>query len=169
MIATPDTDTDCNSHGNEPTSVAISEYELLRLANIRRNDEFLQSIGLSVPRIKTPAAATSTKKSFRKRKNNFIEHDPSVEEDSTKILPLRRSRRLCNEPGENELYLPEEKIKLIEPVYAIAKTGIVSDELDEDEVEVDISTERKSVTAAQIRDLIMNTCQDHSEVVTNEV
>ena len=88
------------------TSQGLSEYELARLENIKKNEEFLKSIGLfKDPTIAKPAAdiLPKSKNKLKRRQWNDGDEDYVQEPDN---LPLRRSGRNVNiikTEGENKL------------------------------------------------------------------
>ena len=74
----------------------LSAYEIARLANIRRNQQHMQSLGLGAAKASLRAASTKPKAKSRKRQRvKPIERDPNA-----KSMPRRRSKRTRNLPAQ---------------------------------------------------------------------
>ena len=91
-------------HSRKIANNELSDYELVRLENIRRNEEFLASLGLqgpssvinSVVRVSTVKSTTPKAKQANKYKN--IENE---------MLPTRRSARVASIPTDANKYVAD--------------------------------------------------------------
>ena len=135
----------------------LSEYELLRLDNIKRNREYLEKLGLSIDENLKPEKNLINNK--RKTKTESI---VSSLEDQI----VRRSRRLSNNNiedheisvnnGDDDIYFVETvktKMRRIELVVGI----------DEEE------TGRTKITSQTVRNFIVETNEQHAEEISDEV
>lgn len=163
MESPPDQGSTINNAASFVDGVVTSEYEQLRLENIRRNQEFLKSLGLDVD------GPIVTTRDTAKRRENRRKRSSVVVEVSESIQPMRRSRRLSKVAGETadneeELYFLDDH----EP--RIAKPPTVRVVSPEDlENEIDISQERKRITAPMLRQFIIDSNPQHEEEISNEV
>lgn len=96
---------DCLSFLSPPTSIApecssipapLSEYELLRLENIKRNAEYLKSLGLgeSTENIRTITNEAIGKTSSTKKRVKIIRESNINENHSDGNLDQRKSKRI---------------------------------------------------------------------------
>lgn len=103
----------------------LSEYEQLRLENIKRNEEFLATLGLESvkPPPKQPDVKVLKKRLSSERKANVISENDK---------PRRRSRRLQDIEAED---VPEISTKTFEPEYEYP-FPVESHQLDDFEFQV---------------------------------
>mmetsp|Transcript_18026 Transcript_18026/g.22175 ORF Transcript_18026/g.22175 Transcript_18026/m.22175 type:complete len:265 (-) Transcript_18026:1386-2180(-) len=72
----------------------VSEYERLRLENIRQNELELEKLGLMLPKLTQPAPFKSSKRR-RLRKTNTTNRKPNFLDITNEVpIPLRRSSRV---------------------------------------------------------------------------
>jgi hypothetical protein len=106
----------------------LSEYEQLRLNNIKRNEDFLKQMGLN-------DSLTGFKKDAVKQRKTVTKRIP--QKSKTEIVPLiaeRRSKRLSHIPAETPDPISDESFENFEP----KKGRYETDELYEiDEIELD--------------------------------
>ena len=136
----------------------LTEYEQLRADNIKRNEAFLESLGLNNVKPPPPVVkAVSSSSSNKSKRRSF-----KVEEE-----PVRRSSRVLGggikvEGDEGFLELSSDRHaqplpKKLRPVYELDVTA------DEDDVD------RHKVTAPALRALIDARNMEHSSIISDEV
>lgn len=156
----------------------LSEYEILRQENIKRNEEFLKTLGLeklpstpAVPQKKSSSSSSKRKRESDKDNNNnedgYFEVDDyiSPKEKKTKEVaqPTRRSMRVQNQPPpESHTEIDENDDRVIRP----KETPKYNLEINIDE---EVEEGRIRITAPQVREVIMATNPDHDELISNEV
>jgi WD40 repeat protein len=77
----------------------LSDYELVRLENIRRNEEFLASLGLQGPSIANVARVSVIKTTAKAKQTS-----KTVEKEA---LPTRRSARVASIPADDNKYVAD--------------------------------------------------------------
>ena len=145
-----------------PTEYKLSEAEMLRNERIKRNDEFLKSLGLNATSTnlnikKADADTTKRKKEERKKKDRL---DDKIEE------PIRKSARKAGLQPDfiSSAYMNNFNENKTE----IKMTKIVYDEFKVD-VNPDAETVRRNkITAKMLRELIDNTNKEHSELISDD-
>lgn len=144
-----------------------SEYERLRLENIKRNEEYLKSLGIgrSRPRDKTEddaIAADGNRGAPRsKRPRTMLTESEPME-------PVRRSRRLSADPGGS----PEEMLSLDDAglvQVGARKSTRITNAFEDTPEDIDISTERSAITAPMLRELIASSNALHDAMLSDEV
>lgn len=163
----------------------IIDYEALRLENIRRNEEYLKSIGL----LSAPTASSTSHKPLKKpttaSSSSSTRKPPASPQRRSKrilgeeVVETRRSKRIQGElaevDGKSVGWGWEEAVQ---KAYAIVGDGVNNavDGYGEDDEggnvsyqEVDISAERAPITAQQIIDSIEATCPAHLDLISNDV
>ena len=100
-------DVGVNIDDSTKSKVELSELEQKRLENIKRNEEYLKSMGFdslqSFERKKTDESETKKKRTPRPKRNIRDAGEEDVEGSSSNFMePVRRSRRLSKQPGEVE-------------------------------------------------------------------
>lgn len=107
----------------------LSDYEKLRLENIKRNASLLAELGLKPSEKKSDAETAQSKK--RKRREPWSSRPI--------ILPIRRSSRLHKEQdfmGKGEEEEQEREVEKEDGAVDYAKMPFDSEELDDDEFQV---------------------------------
>eukprot|EP01031_Cornospumella_fuschlensis_P026571 gene26571-32112_t len=177
---------DKEEEGNNEETI---DYEALRLENIRRNEEYLKSIGLF----------NSTEKVVNKHSLN--KKTPSSSAPKSAASPQRRSKRLLgelpeirrskrlnsDEGGEAEQtgrrgYWGWEDV--VQKAFAVVGDGVhnavdgYGDNKEENAQsaeayvtyrEVDISAERAPISAQQVLDCVAAACPAHLELISFEI
>ncbi len=93
-----------NKHSRKVANNELSDYELVRLENIRRNEEFLASLGLQGPSSVTNSVArVSTIKSTAPKAKQTNKYKNTENE----ILPTRRSARVASIPADANKYVAD--------------------------------------------------------------
>ena len=89
-------------HDSKIENNELSNYELVRLDNIRRNEEFLASLGLQGPSSVTNSVArvSTTKSTAPKAKQ-------ASKNAEDKVLPTRRSARVASIPADANKYVAD--------------------------------------------------------------
>ena len=161
----------------------MSEYELVRLENIKRNEEFLKSMGL----YKDPNAPPSGEDAFKTVKKKPARKSVLKAVKDEDYVPLRRSSRSSASPGikqehmslsdvENDQTQPKTK-RRYDPQSAAAKyfdkkSGDEEEEGGDDYSEDDEEsgkTKRVVVKPEELRAFVDNVCPEHSEMISNAV
>jgi hypothetical protein len=157
---------------------ALSEYELVRLENIRKNEEFLKSLGLVKDPLSAPKQDSLPKSTKRKAKKKTVladKDDPDYIDDANEVLPVRRSSRksgldvkhvelsspsVIGEPKQKRRYNPAEDAKVF-------FENMADDE--QEGLEEDSEGQRVVLKPAEIRDYIESANPEHSAMISNAV
>jgi hypothetical protein len=151
---------------------------LVRLENIRKNEEFLKSLGLVKDPLSAPKQDSLPKsnKGKAKRKTVFADKDdPDYIDDANEVLPVRRSSRksgldvkhvelsspsVTGEPKQKRRYNPAEDAKVF-------FENMADDE--QEGLEEDSEGQRVVLKPAEIRDYIESANPEHSAMISNAV
>ena len=120
-----------------------SDYELIRSANIERNEQFLRELGIGTSRPKSKASSSAHKTSKKKRKYKEV----CVDESS-----LRRSTRTSRSSGT-----PDELKELKDDDGDDGEHGFFEEE-----------ETRKKVTAKYLREAIETESKADSSAISNQ-
>ena len=156
------------------SSTSISDYERIRLENIQRNEEYLRSLGINVNiKVQRQEEEKAKKEDLKKKREaakrkreqaaTLVEGEGEGD-DGGEIIPIRRSKRISQQPAENETEVAESYWR-----ERPAKSTFVPYELDlniDDEDDPDYG--RVKVTAPMLRELIQASNPEHDELITND-
>ena len=135
----------------------LSEAEILRNERIKRNDEFLKSLGLAISSVGLPTKdITATKKT----KNEKQKKERNEEEQ-----PLRKSARRAGLSADIDKSF-FSNLDGEEPFIKMKK--IILDDFKVDINPDDDTVKRNKITAKMLRDLIDETNKEHSELISDD-
>ena len=151
----------------------LSEYEKVRFDNIRRNEEFLRSLGLdsvkiTISEVTVSVATTSNKKSSRNQRGNCKRKlDSSLEEDTA---TLRRSRRSA---AVNVPIIDDDKDGdscLLFPVGSRRRCDAsINDDRNDDFIVFDDAVQRDKITAPSLKEFILSLNPSHAAILKDSV
>lgn len=168
----------------------LSEYELTRAENIKRNEEFIKSLGIAPLVKKESKRSTSTSASKRRKSRQsdasndnddnddyFYVKEEGADIDETNHFPIERkkSRRLQNMAPDYHTIDPNILLDLTnnadydnngsyDDLPLISITPRVPMTFDEEE-----DAERLPIDAEQVRQFIDSTNPAHKDIITNKV
>eukprot|EP01031_Cornospumella_fuschlensis_P043373 gene43373-53021_t len=171
----------------EDNSEETIDYEALRLENIRRNEEYLKSIGLfnTTEKVvnkqslkKTPSSSTPKSAASPQRRSKRLLGE---------LPEIRRSKRLNSDEGDEAEQTGRRGYwgweDVVQKAFAVVGDGVhnaVDGYGDNEEEnaqnaeayvtyrEVDISAERAPISAQQVTDCVAAACPAHLELVSFE-
>lgn len=135
-----------------PKDSDLSEYEQLRLENIRRNAEFLAQLGFSTVE-KKAEEKKAVDESVRQKKKEQRESRKSLRDEP--VEPLRKSRRLSEKQGVSMAEVSSEDDESVQDkaeFYSIMpQVCVPHPNLFHDMSDCDVATCRRSLNNAGIR------------------
>lgn len=157
MVKPESSDPCPTTHRSDEPVGDISEYELQRLDNIRRNEEFLKTLGFEA--VKAKKESSTGPKVSRKRKSE----DSYFPTESIEYRePSRRSRRIQQQEAElidgnpSELPRPPKERRILEDIDVEI---LIDDE----------NTLRTKITAPELQAFIEERSAEHYELIGNDV
>jgi len=138
----------------------LSEAEILRNERIKRNDDFLKSIGLSTDTSTFSSKKdTNTDNKTKKKKVEKIKKDNEINEEE----PVRKSARKA---GIQPEFIENSN-------YDESKSSINMQKIVLKDFKVDINPDaetikRNKITAKMLRETIDQTNKEHSEIISDE-
>lgn len=160
---------------------AISDYELARLENIRKNEEFLKSLGL----FKDPAVAVvhdvllkGRKQKIKRRSNSDENDDPDYVDFEKDTVPVRRSTRNSgvlvqhaelDPDGEPQLKRQKPEKRPYNPLKDAEEFFKNMGNSDDEKFEEDDEKKRVVLKPAEIRSYIESINPEHSDMISNTV
>lgn len=163
----------------------LSEYELLRLENIKKNDEFLKSIGLykDINNINKTSNnlddSTIRNRNKQKKKKKAIDDDRKSINDSDNVIDsinnsntLRRSTR-----GKDNIISSKNDIHHIDDIITkrkrndsnIAKESLSLDNDDDDNDDDTSRINKIKITCNELKDYIYKYNKEHLDLVSDKV
>ena len=152
----------------------LSEYEKVRFDNIRRNEEFLRSLGLDSVKIiiteeTVSVATTSSRKSSRNQRGNCKrKFDASVEEDT---VTLRRSRRsaAANVPVIDDDLKDGDSCLLFAVGSRRRRNASINDDRSNEFIVTDDALQRDKITAPSLKEFILSLNPSHAAILKDSV
>lgn len=156
----------------------LSELEQRRLENIRRNEEYLKSMGFdSLERSNTNSSSGSNtelkkKRSVRSSNKRSIGGEGEEGDASGYMEPVRRSRRLSKQPGEaGESGEGGEDSQFIDLDGVVPSSSARKAAREQYILEIDPDADigREKITAPMLKSYIESKNPEHLELISNEV
>ncbi len=163
-----------DNDGSAKSKAELSELEKRRLENIKRNEEYLKSMGFdslqTFERKKTEESETKKKRTPR-LKRNISDAGEDVEGGSSNLMePVRRSRRLSKQPGEIEGEDNNDSQFIdLDGVVPSSSARKAAREQYILEIDPDADIGREKITAPMLHDYIESKQPEHLGLISNEV
>jgi hypothetical protein len=138
----------------------LSEAEILRNERIKRNDEFLKSLGLASSSVGLPKKDITA--AIKKKKNDKQKKDINDDDEEE---PLRKSARRAGLSADIDTSF-FSNLDGEEPFIKMKK--IILDDFKVDINPDDETVKRNKVTAKMLRELIDETNKEHSDMISDD-
>ena len=152
----------------------LSEYEKVRLDNIRRNEDFLRSLGLDSVKItiteETDCVATTTTRGSSRNLMGRCKRklDASLEEDTVILRRSRRSAAVNVSIIDDNLKV--EDARLLFPAGSRRRyRASMNDETSDDLTIVDDALQRDKITAPSLKEFILSINPSHAAILKDSV
>jgi hypothetical protein len=139
----------------------LSEAEILRNERIKRNDEFLKSLGLASSSSSVGLPKKDITAAIKKKKNDKQKKDINDDEEE----PLRKSARRAGLSADIDTSF-FSNLNGEEPFIKMKK--IILDDFKVDINPDDETVKRNKVTAKMLRELIDETNKEHSDMISDD-